>query len=139
MLRFLAGSGVLAALCLAAAGCGGDQKLQTKGKLMKGGKPFIPAAEEQIRVTFVPILPSGGPPRDHYHAVFNRDDATFKSAGKDLKGMPPGKYRVAVEYKKNKQDMFDGKFDEMRSPFVFDVDAATPEILIDLDSPPKKG
>jgi hypothetical protein len=86
----------------------------------------------------VPILPDGKPPADHYFAVFNPADGTFQSGGKDLKGMPPGKYRVAVEYKKNKQDVFEGQFDENRSPYVFDVDGGTTEVVIDLDHPPAK-
>jgi hypothetical protein len=118
------------------AGCG-DGRLQTQGRLVKDGQPLIPKDGEAVRVTFVPILPDGKPPRDHYHAVFNPADGTFQSAGKDRKGMPPGKYRVAVEYKKNRQDVFAGKFDENKSPFVFDVDVGTKEIVIDLDQPPK--
>jgi hypothetical protein len=127
---------VAALLCLVAAGCG-DGKLRTRGRLMKGGQPFVPKEDEKIRVTFVPVLPDGKPPADHYHAEFNRTDATFQSAGKDKKGMPPGKYRVAVEFKQKNRDAFGGKFDENRSPFVFDVDSGSPEIVIDLDKPPK--
>jgi hypothetical protein len=136
MRRLLSWSAVVAALCLMVAGCG-QAKLQTRGRVMKGGQPFLPKEDESIRVTFVPILPDGAPPKDHYHAEFNRDDGTFQSAGKDKKGMPPGKYRVAVEYKRKKQDVLGGKFDEDRSPFVFDIDANTPELVIDLDNPPK--
>jgi hypothetical protein len=127
---------VVAVLSLLAAGCGGDGRLRTQGRLMKDGQPLVPKEGESIRVTFVPILPDGKPPADHYHAEFNRTDATFVSAGKDKQGMPPGKYRVAVEYKKNKQDVFGGKFDENKSPFVFDVDSRTSEIVVDLDHPP---
>jgi hypothetical protein len=89
-------------------------------------------------VTFVPILPDGKPPADHYFAEYNTADGTFQSSGKDKKGMPPGKYRVAVEYKRNKQDVFGGKYDENQSPYVFDVDSGTQELVIDLDHPPTK-
>ena len=51
--------------------------------------------------------------------------------------MPPGKYRVAVELMKKKKDQFGGKFNEDKSPFVVEVDSKTPEIVIDLDNPPK--
>ena len=130
-------SAVVATLCLLAAGCGGEGKLRTQGRLVKGGQPLLPKEDETVRVTFVPLLPDGKPPADHYFAEFDRDDATFQSAGKDKKGMPPGRYRVAVEYKQKKRDVFGGKFDENRSPFVFNIDAGTPEIVIDLDHPPK--
>ena len=136
MRRVLSWSAVAAALCLLAAGCG-DGRLRTRGRVVRGGQPILPREGESVRVTFVPILPDGKPPADHYFAEFNPADATFRSAGKDKQGMPPGKYRVAVEYKKNRQDLFRGKFDENRSPFVFDVDSRTPEIVIDLDRPPR--
>jgi hypothetical protein len=124
-----------AALCLLVAGCG-EVKLRTSGRVMKDGQPLVPKDGESVRVTFVPLPPDGSPPADHYFAEFNPADGTFHSSGKDRKGMPPGKYRVAVEYKRNKQDVFNGKFDENRSPYVFDIDAHTTEIVIDLDKPP---
>ena len=46
--------------------------------------------------------------------------------------MPPGKYRIAVEHLRNKQDLLKGAFDETRSPFVRDVDSRTGEVTIDL-------
>jgi hypothetical protein len=136
MRRVLTWSAFAAALCLLAAGCGGD-KLRTRGRVWKGGQPLLPKEDESVRVTFVPILPDGKPPSDHYFAEFNPADGTFQSAGKDKKGMPPGKYRVAVEFKQQKRDVLGGKFDENRSPFVFDIDSQTPEIVIDLDQAPK--
>jgi hypothetical protein len=136
MRRIFSAAALAAGLCLLAAGCG-DGRLRTRGRLLKGGQPLLPRENETVRVTFVPVLPGGKAPADHYHAEFNRADATFQSAGKDKKGMPPGKYRVAVEYKRQRRDVFAGGFDEDRSPFVFDVDSGTPEIVIDLDRPPK--
>ncbi len=136
MRQILVAAVVAFGICSLAAGCG-DGRMRTQGRLVKGGQPLIPQEGESVRVTFVPILPDGKPPSDHYFAEFNPADGTFKSAGKDKKGMPPGKYRVAVEYKKQRRDVFQGKFDENRSPFVFDVDAKTPQIVIDLDAPPK--
>src|SRR4051812_37338666 len=135
MLRLGTASVMAVALGLLAAGCG-DGRVRTKGRVVQGVQPLLPKNRDSVRVTFVPILPGGNPPRDHYFAEFNRADGTFQSAGKDRKGMPPGKYRVAVEYKKNRRDVFDGKFDENRSPFVVDVDSRTREIVIDLNAPP---
>ena len=111
--------------------------MRTRGKVVKDGQPLCPKDGESVRVTFVPIPPDGTPPKDHYFAEFDPTSGTFESSGKDRKGMPPGKYRVAVEYKRKKQDVFDGKYDENRSPFVFDVDTATQEVVIDLDHPPQ--
>jgi hypothetical protein len=121
-------------LCILITGCG-DGRLRTKGQLLKGGQPFIPPEGEYIEITFVPILPDGKPAPDYYYAEVDQAAGTFRPAGKDLKGMPPGKYRVAVELMKKKKDKFGGKFNTMRSPFVFDVDSQTKEIVIDLDKP----
>ncbi len=112
--------------------------MRTKGRLVKNGQPLMPKDHESVRVTFVPILGGGQLPKDHYFAEFNRADATFIVDGKDKKGMPPGKYRIAVEYRKGKSDMFNGQFDEDRSPYVFDVTSSTREIVIDLDHPPPR-
>ena len=127
----------LAVLALVVTGCGGDGLLRTQGRLLKGGQPFIPKEGEFIEITFVPILPDGKPPGDHYYADVDQTTGTFQPAGKNKKGMPPGKYRVAVELMKKKKDLFGGKFDAEKSPFIFDVDTKTQEIVIDLDNPPK--
>jgi hypothetical protein len=122
-------------LCILISGCGGDGLLRTKGRLLKGGQPFIPPEGEFIEITFVPIPPDGRPPADFYYAEVDQATGTFRPAGKNNKGMPPGKYRVAVELMKKKKDMFGGKFDAEKSSFVFDVDDRTEEIVIDLDKP----
>jgi hypothetical protein len=120
-----------------AAGCGSNQ-LTTRGRVVKGGAPFKPGPGEFVRVTFVPVLEAGKRAEDYYVAEYNAADGTFQVAGKDRKGMPPGKYRVAIELDKHRSDLLRGKFDAERSPFVYDVDAGTPEIVIDLDNPPAK-
>jgi hypothetical protein len=116
------------------AGCG-DGLLRTNGRLLKGGQPFIPQEGEFIEITFVPIPPDGNPPTDFYYAEVDQATGTFRPAGKNGRGMPPGKYRVAVELMKKKKDKFGGKFDAEKSPFVFDVDGRTSEVVIDLDKP----
>src|SRR5215472_878165 len=99
MRGLLSWSVVAVTVCVLATGCG-NGKLQTRGRVVKGGQPLLPHEEESVRVTFVPILPDGKPPSDHYFAEFDRDDGTFWACGKDKEGLPPGKYRVAVENKK---------------------------------------
>jgi hypothetical protein len=133
---FTAALVLVAGLCLLAAGCG-ETRLQTKGRVVKGGQPLVPREDEFVEVTFVPIVPEGGRPANMYFAQYDPATGTFKAWGPDRKGVPPGKYRVAVEYKKKKRDLLDGRFDAVRSPFVFDVDARTPELVLDLDNPPK--
>jgi hypothetical protein len=117
---------------LLAAGCG-PSLLKPRGRVVKNGAPLIPAEGEFVRVTFVPVTGGDRPAPDFYVAEFNRADGTFQAAGKDRRGLPPGKYRVAVEHERRRKDLFNGAFNADRSPFVFDVDGSTPEIVIDLD------
>lgn len=124
---------------LALAGCSNSEgKLLAKGRILKGGENLLPNREEgeYIAVTFVPIRPDGKPPDRFYYGAVDQDEGTFMASGPDKKGVPPGKYRVAVELMKKKKDQFNGRFDPAVSPFVFDIDAETEEILVDLDDPP---
>ena len=128
--------GLAVAVAIAAAGCGGDKLLRTQGRVLKGGEPFIPEEGEYIQITFVPIPEKGRRARNHYYADVDQTTGTFMPSGPNHKGMPAGIYRVAVELMKQKQDLLQGKFDEELSPFVFEIDADTGEIVIDLDDPP---
>jgi hypothetical protein len=125
-------------LGLLASGCGGSGLLKTRGRVMKGGAPFLPGPGQDVRVTFVPVLPNNQRAHDYYVAHYNDADGTFQVVGKDLKGLPPGRYRVMIELEEKRRDLFKGKFDDTKSPFVFDVDGGTGEIVIDLDRPPTK-
>src|SRR5436309_10643793 len=93
---------ISAASLLLAVGCG-DGKLRTQGRLTKGGKPFVPGDGEAVQVLFVPIRPDGKPPPDYYAAEVDQKTGTFRPSGKDGKGLPPGKYRVAVELMKKRR------------------------------------
>jgi hypothetical protein len=123
-----------AALCLLAlSGCGGDGRLQARGRIVKGGTPFTVPEQEYVRVTFFPVTPDGKPPANTYAATYNGADGTFRAVGPDGKGIPPGKYRIAIEHERKKRDLFKGAYDGDRSPFVFDVHSSAEEILITLD------
>ncbi len=104
---------------------------------MKGEESFVPVPGEYIQVIFVPMPADGKPYNKHYVADVDQFTGTFVPDGAMRTGMPPGRYRAAVHVlDDNKKDIFRGKFDENRSTFVFDVDADTEEIVIDLDHPP---
>jgi len=118
----------------AMAGCGsGDGKLLIKGKVVKGGAALTVPEEEYVRVTFFPMTDDGGPPKNTYAASYNGSNGTFRAIGGDGKGIPPGKYRVAVEHEKKGGDAFKGRYDGDRSPFQFDIDRTTKALVIDLD------
>jgi len=116
------------------SGCGSDGRLVVKGRIVKGGSPFTVPEGQYVRVTFFPITADGRPPLNTYAAAYNRADGAFRAVGPDGKGIPPGKYRIAVEHEvKRRTDSFQGAYDGDRSPFVFDIDSHTDEIVIDLD------
>jgi len=118
---------------LLAGGCGGSGKLQTRGRVLKGGQPLTVPEDEYVRLTFVPVVEKGKQAEDLYVAEYNRADGSFKVAGKDLKGMPPGKYKIVVEHLKKRQDLLKGAFAEATTPFVCEVKSAADEVTIDLD------
>jgi hypothetical protein len=128
---------LLAVFCVAlVVGCG-DGRMNTKGRIVKGGVPFTPPTDDFVRVTFVPMTDDGKPPRNFYIAEYNNETGTFKALAGDLHGIPRGKYRIAVSHERNKKDLFDGIYDYQTSPFVFDIESSSQEIVIDLDNPPK--
>jgi hypothetical protein len=123
-----------AALCLAlASGCGRGGRLNTAGRIVKGGAPYTVPQEEYVRVTFFPVTSDGKPPQNTYIATYNGADGTFRAVGPDGKGIPAGKYRIALEHLRQKKDVFNGAYDGNKSPFVFDVDPNTTELVINLD------
>jgi hypothetical protein len=123
-----------AALCLfVVCGCGGNGRLNTRGRIIKGGAAFTVPEEEYVRVTFFPVTSDGKPPRNTYASTYNGADGTFRAVGPDGRGIPPGKYRIAVEHERNRKDLFRSAYDGDKSPFVVEIDSTTKEIVIDLD------
>jgi hypothetical protein len=123
-----------ALLAVTASGCGSPM-LKTKGRVVKDGAPLVPGQDEIVRVMFVPVLEKGEVVKDYYMAQFNPADGTFQVVGKDGKGMPPGKYRISIEHLRKKKDLLNGAFDSEASPFVREVNASTPELVLDLARP----
>jgi hypothetical protein len=128
--------GAAALLCTTVlAGCG-DGMLQPKGRVVKAGAPITLKEGEDLGICFYPLVGDGKLGPTVYPALFNATDSTFHVTGSDRRGLPPGKYRVAVELRLNKKDLFKGAYDMNHSPFVFDIDSKTGEIVIDLDKKP---
>jgi len=123
---------------LVTAGCGDNGMLRTQGRILKGGEAFIPEEGQWLRIQFVPISEDRSkPPERIYVAEVDNETGTFRPWGPMKEGMPAGRYRVAIELmNKKKKDLFEGKYDTGSSPFIFDVDEDTEEIVIDLDRPP---
>ena len=121
------------ALSLLAAGCGGDNKMNVTSRVLKGGKPLTVPENDFVRIQFVPYAEPGQNPKTCYIAEYDNAGGTFKALGPDLHGIPPGKYIVTVTHERNKKDLFKGAYDLPNRPFVFDIDASTREVVIDLD------
>src|SRR5262249_32673250 len=126
---------LLAACCLVlCAGCG-EQRMNTKGQVLKGGSPFTVPADDFVRVTFVPVMEDGSNPLTCYIADYDNAKGTFTALGPDLKGIPRGKYRITVSHERQKKDLLEGAFDLTRSPFVFEISSRSQQVVIDLDKP----
>lgn len=118
---------------LSQIGCGKKLNLiKAQGRVVKDGEDFIPEEDENLQVCFIPIQADLSPPRNWYAAEVDPTTGTFYAAGGEKKGMPPGKYRVMIELKKNRKDVLGGKFDSINSPFVVDVDKDSEEIVVDI-------
>jgi len=114
-------------------GCEADPRLQAKGQIVKGGAPFTVPEEEYVRIVFHPIPADGRRAANTYVAIYDNRDGRFRVVGADGRGLPPGRYRVSVERERKRKDLFKGAYDADRSPFVFDIDSSSKEIVIDLD------
>ncbi len=127
---------LVAAFCAVfIAGCG-NQKMNVKGRILKGGSPFTVPEDDFVRVTFVPVMEDGSDPKTCYIAAYDNGKGTFKALGADLAGIPRGKYRITVSHERKKKDLFEGAYDLPDTPFVFDISSKSQEIVIDLDKPP---
>jgi hypothetical protein len=130
------------AAALLAAGCGRGNMFHPRGRILKGGQPFVTRAGEGMRITFVPTEGGHNGRWDVYPALYHAEDGSFEVTGKDGHGMPPGDYRVSLEWIKNRDDLFQGAFGQANSPIVCQVEGESDEVVIDVDRyarvPPKK-
>ena len=127
-------------LAYAPTGCGskGPKLLKAKGQVVKDGEDYIPDDEENLQVCFIPIAKDLSPPRNWYAAEVDPATGSFYASGGEKKGMPPGKYRVMIELKKNRKDVLGGKFDSQNSPYVFDIDETSELMVVDIAKPAPK-
>jgi hypothetical protein len=121
------------ALALLAGGCSQRDMLHTTGRIVKGGAPFLTQPGEGMRIFFVPTDAGQGTKWDVYAALYSAEDGTFKVIGKDGRGLPPGNYRIALEWLKDRNDLFHGFFGQAKSPITCEVASGMDEIVIDLD------
>ena len=114
------------------AGCGGSNKIDANGRVVKGGDPFTMPEGEYLRIIFHPVVGPGERELNQYVARFDRQTGSFTVVGGDGRGLPPGKYHVTLSHEKKKKDLFRGAFDGDKSPFVIEVTDGKQEIVLDL-------
>jgi hypothetical protein len=137
-MRTLCQCSLVLAVAAAAAGCADDEGLiRTECRVVKGGKAFVTPDDHYLQIQFVPIPEDGKPPNMFYAAEVDQETGVFRPAGPMKKGMPPGKYQIALElFNSKKKDVFEGKFDAEQSPYIFDIEDENEDVVIDLDDPP---
>ncbi len=146
----------LIATMAASPGCGGGNGVWITGKLLKGGTQYAPPKDQLVTITFVAVEtqdPSGKKLQggDPYQADYDPESGTFSVPGPDRRGIPPGKYRVAVTQKlireafdaaQKKQkakkrvnrdtDTLESRFGISNSPITVQV-SRSEDVTIDLD------
>jgi hypothetical protein len=125
--------------CLLLAGCGSqERKVIVKGRVSKGGQPLTvkDTVLGRVVVKFVPLNePDPAKAIGPQTALVNQQDGTFEVKGNDGKGIPPGKYRIAVyQYEPMPTDKLQGKFGEKNSRIEREVTGGE-EIDIDVGKP----
>jgi hypothetical protein len=129
-LRTITSFGILGVILPLFLGCG-PGVVQPNGKIVKGGQPVKVSDKGVIVLNFVPA--EGGKEGASYSAD-TKPDGTFKIIGSDGKGIPPGKYKVAVQlfdpYPSN--DLLKGKYAMGKTELT--VDVGKEDVVIDVGS-----
>jgi hypothetical protein len=130
-----------ALLCLVVAGCGGGEKtVPVRGRVHSAGEPLHVKGRDiglgMVQIQFYRLDEDGQQSTITAEAVANAD-GRFDAPGRQGRGIPPGKYRIAVrQWDPYPQvDKLQGKFDEKRSRVVreipgegdLDIDVSKPE------------
>ena len=119
---------------LISLGCGDSSHIKAKGRLVKGGQPYLAPEGTGFRVFFVPLDVPEGKHYESFAAEYNAEDGSFLVQGKDGKGLPRGKYRVDLQLMKSKEDLLGGKLLGKKSPYVMEVTSGADDLVIDLDT-----
>jgi len=113
--------------CILVLGCGGGGGA-VKGKVLKGGQPLKVSDKGMVQVRFINES-------DGFTAPVG-PDGSFTLTGNEGKGIPAGKYKIAVlaydPYPT--KDLLAGKFSAMATPVNKDVKPGD-DVVIDLDKP----
>jgi len=136
--RGCAGFFLVAALTLGATGCG-PSYVKPKGKITLDGQPLKISEKGILQVTFYKEDDKEG--KNPFATTVDRD-GSFEVTGEKSKGLPKGKYRIAVEihdpYKDEKTgrmgpDLLKGKYTKEKTPLVKDI-SGNDELTLDVSA-----
>jgi hypothetical protein len=116
----------------ALAGCSGGG-VSVKGTVLQNGQAVRLGAGETLQINFVGMV---GERAVLASASYDPADGSFAVAGPTNRGLPEGKYRIAVstfsQGPKAQGDRFRGAFGLQNSPLVCEVGAGGGDLIIDL-------
>lgn len=126
------------AAAIASSGCGksGPKTVRVTGRVLLKGQPLAVAPTEAqlgaVQLRFIELGADGSPSGPSYSANA-KPDGSFNVLGIGGRGLPPGKYRIAVyQYDPYPEDKLGGRFSDERSPIVRQIEADTDLGAIDL-------
>jgi hypothetical protein len=147
---------ISAAISLSSSGCGSTNDVWVTCEILRNGRPFSVPETHSVQVTFYALETKDENGKvnstNEPYAAARRGDGKFEVPGPEGRGIPPGKYRIAVIHKpkgtnaapkpKSKREVADREFDFLRdrfgpqtSPIVRTIDTKSSQVVIDLDSP----
>lgn len=122
--------GCIGLLVFGPIGCGrsGPTTVRVTGRVLLKGQPLsVTPTEAQLgalQLRFIELDPNGVPTGRSYSANA-KPDGSFNVLGIGGRGLPPGRYRIAVyQYDPYPEDKLGGRFSEERSPIVRQIEAS---------------
>lgn len=133
MRNVLIASCVLALVAASGCGAGSSKLVHVKGKLTNNGKSPLPNPQGGITIVLLPVGPDAK--KATYPATpFNQDDNSFEVPGPEGKGIPVGKYKVALNMllpaSSPVADKINDQFASGKTPIEFDI---TGDQTLDID------
>ena len=131
--RYLVRSLLLFSLCLCVVGCGGGGGgVSVKGKVTNKGTPLKVSDKGMVQVT---LIPADKPEANKFTGNVGAD-GTFTVTSPDGKGVPKGKYKVAVHQwdPYPRVDLLKGKYSDTKTTLVRDIDEGK-DLDIDVGGP----
>jgi hypothetical protein len=132
---------VVAVLVVVVAGCSSGPRLVTvKGQLLYNKKPLPVSEKMGVSVTFIAVDAGENPAMFSADpAAFNHEDSTFVITGREGRGIPVGKYRIAISQKMVDEppaevETMNEMFSRRKSAIIREVTSAEP-IILELSKP----